>query len=369
MSQNFEKGVWMSERPRVLITLREGGENGGPYVSHVRIMESRLQEQYEFIPLMVPKPRELMRPAGMARFVRTIKCAKPDFVHYAGLQLEGFLVSCALKLAGVKRSVLAIHGSTQEAVYFPRRKKVIVGLLEAITLRYATICYGVSDYVVGWRRVRRNARHCFGRISNLPHPEEVNSEPSAVRRKLGLSDNEIVLVSAGRVTRDKGFDILLESLKLLAPLPFSALIVGEGDYLSEMKQGADVYGLGERVMFLGYRTDVPQILQASDIFVLLSLHETFGNAIIEAAQESLPVVATRVGGIPEIVNDGYTGILVPPGNATDAADAIGKLIVDAKLRRKMGLNASSTIHKRFAKSDIVDRLDALYSGILSGKWD
>lgn len=360
----------MDRKPRILITLRQGGQNGGPYVSHQRIMESELKGRYEFIPLMVPEPRVLARREGMQRFVESIRSATPDVVHYAGLQLEGYFVSRAIKLAGVKRSVLAVHGSSREAVYFPMHKRFVVSVLEATTLKRATVCYGVSDYVVAWDAIRRHARHCYGRIHNLPHPEIAPHEPNLVRQELGLSADDTVLVSTGRVTREKGFDVLLEALSLIEPLSrHKVLIVGDGEYLEEMKSGVKASGLSNDVLFLGYRADVPQILAASDIFVLCSLHETLSNSIIEAGQESLPVVSTNVGGIPEIVCDGHNGLLVSPGDAGETARALQSLIDDADLRRTMGQNAYERIKATFVTGEILGQLDAMYQELLNGAWD
>lgn len=357
-------------RPRILITLRDGGENGGPYVSHQRIMESDLKDTYEFIPLMVPRARVLMRPAGMKSFVKSIKSARPDIVHYAGLQLEGYLVSTAIGLAGVKRSVLAVHGSSREAVYFATYKRLVVSVLEAITLRRASMCYTVSDYAAGWDTIRHNSRNFFGRIYNLPSQSMASHEVGGVRRELGISSDDTVVVSTGRVTAEKGFDVLLEALKLVdCSTRFKALIVGEGDYLETMKAGVRASGLGGDVIFLGYRADVYRILAESDIFVLCSLHETLSNSIIEAGQHALPVVATDVGGVPEIVRDGYNGFLVDPGSAGDVARALERLIGDPDLRRTMGQNAYLNIQDRFGTEETLGQLGTLYRELLDAARD
>jgi glycosyltransferase involved in cell wall biosynthesis len=332
-------------------------------------MESALREKYEFVPLAVPRARELMHPAGMARFVRTIRDSKPDMVHYAGLQLEGFFVACAIALAGVKRSVVAVHGSSWEAAFFPRYKKRIVGVLEAATLRLASACYGVSDYVVGWDAIRRNARHCYGRIYNLPHAREGEGAGS-LRQELGIPSDAIVLVSTGRIVRDKGFDRLIDTLEVLhSSSDFRVLVVGEGDYLKTLEARVRTSALSERVLCLGYRADVPRILAASDVFVLLSMHETLCMSIIEAGLQALPVVATNVGGIPEIIRDGYNGFLVEPGDKAGAAWALERLIADPDLRATMGAHSRASIEERFSEREIVGQIDELYRGVLSGEWD
>lgn len=336
-------------------------------MSHLRILQSSLAGKYEFAPLWVPPAPELRSLRGMSAFVREIKRMRPDIVHYAGLQMEGYLVSTALVLAGVKRSVLAVHGSSCEAIEFPGYKKAIMRVLEAVTLRRAPACYGVSEYVLGWDAVRKNARRCYGCIYNLPHQAEMGSFRQLIRRELDIPDDAVVIVSTGRVTREKGFDKVLDAFREVNDLGAMLVVVGGGQYLETMRARVRELGLQDSVVFTGYRADVHRILSAADIFTLLSMHETLGNSIIEAGAESLPVVATNVGGIPEIVHHEWNGLLVEVGDANGAATALKRLIGDAALRSLMGERARENIQTRFSESVITGQIDALYRGLLSGQ--
>lgn len=114
----------MSKKPLILMTMQENGENGGPFVSHKRIMDSELQEKYDFQRLVVPRARYLINPIGMKKLVHEIQNHNPDIVQIAGLQLEGFLVTVACKLARVK-TVLAVHGSLGEALSVKGLKRLV----------------------------------------------------------------------------------------------------------------------------------------------------------------------------------------------------------------------------------------------------
>jgi glycosyltransferase involved in cell wall biosynthesis len=121
------------------------------------------------------------------------------------------------------------------------------------------------------------------------------------------------------------------------------------------------------VVFAGHRTDVPEILQALDIFVLPSNWEGLPNAVLEAMAAGLPVVATRVGGVPEVVVEGQTGILVPPRDPNALADALLTLLRDPNLRRRMGQAGRQRVQEYFSVDQMVSKTETLYEQLLSEK--
>jgi hypothetical protein len=185
----------MNSKPKIMISFTEGGENGGPYNSHKRIMESSLKEKYEFIPLIIPKGRiGLINIKLITKLRNDILKVQPDIVHFAGLQLTGFHLALACKLAGVKNTVLAIHGSSLEAVEFPHWKKQIVNILEIITLKLSNVCYGVSEYVCSWDRVKKYAKWCYGHIYNIPNAGKWDEDKTntSFRKEIGVKHDDIV---------------------------------------------------------------------------------------------------------------------------------------------------------------------------------
>lgn len=352
------------DRPKILLTFRKGGENGGPYVSHKRIMESRLSERYDFRPFMLENPRRMRDPRVFFKTVKQIKSEKPAAVHLAGLQSEGFLTMLACRMAGVK-TVLAVHGSSTEALGFSKLARSIFKLMETYTVKKADLCYGVSDYVSGWN-ILKKAKHNFGTIYNIADITAADGE-STLRDELSIGGDDIVITSTGRIIKDKGFDVLAEVILKLTGVydNIKFVIAGDGAYREELARLVEENGLSGRVFLLGYRSDIDNILAASDIFVICTKHETLCISLLEAAAHKLPSVATRVGGIPEIL-DGDCGYLVENLDVQGFCTALSELIEDAALREQLGRKAAEKIENKFSTESILARLDKAYQTVIGG---
>ena len=160
----------------------------------------------------------------------------------------------------------------------------------------------------------------------------------------------------------KGLDILLEAVALVRrDLPdVEALIIGDGPERAALERRIAALGLSDRVRLVGHREDVPAALAGLDLFVLPSRSEAFPNALMEAMASALPVVATEVGGVPEIVDHGYTGLLVPPGQPDRLADAIRELAAQPERARTFGRRARAEVIRRYSFDRMVARFEALY---------
>lgn len=354
----------MINRPKILLTFRIGGENGGPFVSHKRILESSLSKKYELKPLLLENPRKLRNPKVFISLIKKIKQEKPAIVHLAGLQSEGFLTMLACKIARVK-TIVAVHGSNAEALGFSKFAKFILRLMENYTVRNADLCYGVSDYVSNWN-ILNKAKHNFGTIYNIVNFSGRETK-NDLRKELNISNDDIVVVSTGRITKDKGYDVLsdvaLNILNKYSNVKF--VIAGDGAYLEEFKRKTTEYKLNEKVFLLGYRADIDNILSSSDIFAICTKHETLCISLLEAASHKLPLVATKVGGIPEIIDE-ECGFLVGNQDVHGFCVAISKLIEDETLRKKMGDNASLKIVDKFGEESIITKLDMAYQVVIGG---
>jgi len=156
----------------------------------------------------------------------------------------------------------------------------------------------------------------------------------AYRRRLDIPKTAFTAVFLGRLTRVKGVDVLLEALDGMEAPP-QVLVVGEGPLEGELRARTERLGLP--VQFLGWQEDVQRVLSAADAFVLPSHYEGLPLVVAEAMAAGLPVVATSVCGTPEIVEDGVTGFLVPPGDAHALGRALTRLVkMPARERRNMG---------------------------------
>ena len=356
----------IDNRPKILLTLTVGGENGGPYTSHRRIIESELSEKYHLYPLMIPKANQLRKPKIFFSIIKKIKAEHPDLVQITGLQLEGFFMMLACRFAKVK-TIMSVRGSSLDAIELSKWKKKILKIIEKYTIRKVNGIYGNSDFVSSWTRLK-DKKNYFGTIYNLPEKNnESKTSISNLRDELGFSKDDIIVVSTGRIIKDKGYDIFWDVIQKLGKKKnIKYVIAGDGDYKGVWEKEIFEKGFNDQVFLLGYRKDIDNILLGSDIFLTCTKHETLGNSVLEAAMHSLPVVATNTGGIPEIVGK-EGGFLIENDNVDGFAKAIQILADNKDLRKCMGKQLHQRVLKKFDRQNILSQLDILYQQILQVK--
>lgn len=176
---------------------------------------------------------------------------------------------------------------------------------------------------------------------------------------------EPLILSVGRLVPQKGFTWLLKALAVLDQgLPWRAAIVGNGPLHAELTAQVDALGLRDRVLLLGERRDVPDLLSAADCFVLPSLWEGMPNAVLEAMACGLPTVATAVDGTTEIIEHETSGLLVPPAEAAPLATALQRVLVDPELRKRLAAQARVRVEAAFDLQETVKRYYTIYEEIL-----
>lgn len=355
-------------RPVIAIDIDEDLRLGGPFINTMSIVNSDLKLKYDF-KLIYHKPW-LQRGIGIRRIVslyKQIKAANPDAIHINGLQISGFATALASKFATRSPILVTVRGSTLEARDTPILKKVIVVyIFEMITLLLASAIYSNSRYSGNIWHVRLFKKKFIGHIYNLPPVVSSLESTFSVRNKYGIGSDELVFVSVGRVTRDKGFEVLVRAVKSLdeTGVPFRFVIVGGGEYLHKMQEECRTLTVQGKMLFLGIRSDVLDIVRECDIFVLPTLHETLSTVLLEASQLGKPLIATSVGGIPEIIQEEYNGLLVRPGSAEALAQAMMRLVEDGELRKSLGSSAFKVISEKFERSGILASIDKVYSMLL-----
>jgi glycosyltransferase involved in cell wall biosynthesis len=172
------------------------------------------------------------------------------------------------------------------------------------------------------------------------------------------------LIAVANFGRYKGHRILLQAMAKLPTDPaVECWLVGDGPEKARMERLARDLGLMNRVRFLGYRQDVSALLHQCDLFVLPSLWEPFGIALVEAMVSGVPVLACRAGGVPEIVTDGETGLLVPPGDADALAAGLRRLLLDDALRGRLAAKAAPEATARFDARSMAERYQKWYDAI------
>lgn len=184
----------------------------------------------------------------------------------------------------------------------------------------------------------------------------------SVRRELGIREGDVVIGSVGHLSPQKGQKFLVAAIPLVrARYPRAKFVlVGKPTLRKELQEQARGLGVKEAVRFAGIRGDVPILLNCFDVFVLPSLWEGFGTAIIEALACGVPVVASRVGGIPEIIEHGVDGLLVPAGHARPLAENVIRLLDDSSLRKDMVYRGLRKAMGRFSVGRMVETMAKVY---------
>jgi len=185
-----------------------------------------------------------------------------------------------------------------------------------------------------------------------------------VRKKFLIGSKDMLIGTVTRLSPEKGFDHLISAIRDVVDVyhGVKVLIVGKGDerYRFYLQAKVDELKLSPHIILAGFNEDIPQILRCIDIFCLPSLYEGFSRSILEAMACGVPVVATRVGGNVEIIQDGVNGLLVPPGSPEKLASAIRKLLKDRETARKMGLEGRRLVEENYSIEKNVRKIEKLY---------
>ena len=190
-----------------------------------------------------------------------------------------------------------------------------------------------------------------------------------IREKLNISGDDMVIGIVGQISRLKGHDVFLKAASIIMKENKRVKFLIIGEVRRERDQGLcealiNKLNLRENVIFTGYRDDVANLMASIDILAFPTLKESFGRSAIEAMAHAKPVVASNVGGVPEIVIDGKTGILVPPGSPEKLADALLELINDRKKREDMGNEGLRVVREKFDIKDMMNRIEDVYKTLL-----
>jgi glycosyltransferase involved in cell wall biosynthesis len=276
--------------------------------------------------------------AGLVELYRLLRRERPDILHAssskAGVlgRLAGFLAGVPIRIFTVHGWAFAAHAGTAGRLY-----RWADRLVRPLTT--TTICVSERELQAGLA-----ARTCRAdQTVVIPNAVDVAGAP---RSRTAGRERPLIL-AVGRLKAPKDFPTLVRALGKLTPGSFEALIVGEGPDRGRLEDDIEALGLAERVRLAGERRDVPELLAGADVFVLSSASEGMPVSVLEAMAAGLPIVASRVGGVPEQISDGETGLLVEAGDPDELAAALARLTQDAGLRRRLGAAARARAEQAF----------------------
>jgi len=275
----------------------------------------------------------------------------------------------ALRLSGVRRIVVHDHTSG-ERVKPGGLKRLAKWLFARIPAVTADRVLAVSDFVARRKlTVDLVPRNRVQRIWNaVPDTYFVERPETNAREEFGACTDQELILCACRAHEVKGvqhllraFDLLMQTYSRTPPL---LVYVGDGPYLPELLALRETLAAKEHVRFAGKRSDAPSLAGTADLVVVPSIwQEAFGLAALEAMARGVPVIASAVGGLLEIVKDGITGMLVPPGDEAALAEALETLLSDPVKRRQIGLRARQHLARDFSRSRQIAALNLVFAGI------
>jgi glycosyltransferase involved in cell wall biosynthesis len=292
------------------------------------LREAAARAGVRFIPLR--HVRRSIHPArdlaGLLELARLLRRERPAILH-ASSSKAGILGRLAGAAAGVPIRIFTVHGWAFSAYSGPASMLYRWADRLVRPLTTTTICVSENERAAGLEAGTCSA----DRTVVIRNAVDVAAAPRSSHDRATPR-----LIAVGRLKAPKDFLTLVRAFAALPPTSFEGLIVGEGPDRPAVQAEIERLGLAGRVRLTGERDDVPAQLADADVFVLSSESEGLPVSVLEAMAAGLPVVASAVGGLAELVVDGETGLLVPSGDADELAAALGRLVADRELRRRMG---------------------------------
>lgn len=233
--------------------------------------------------------------------------------------------------------------------------------------RYVAISEAVKNVLVEGAGVAADRISVVNSCIDLGRFEAAPDRPEELRRELGIPEDAPVVGAIGAMCFAKGFGHLIDAIPLVAEQVPGAhfILVGDGELRGELERKAKALGLGpEALTFAGWRDNIAELLALFDVFASSSVEEGLGTSVMQALAMGRAAVVTDAGGLPEIVEDGENGLVVPAGNAAALADGIVRLLSDGGLRARMGAAGRRTVEERFAPARMVDATIAVYREVL-----
>jgi glycosyltransferase involved in cell wall biosynthesis len=313
------------------------------------------------IPVHLLKARNRFDALALTRLLRLLRNGRFDILH-SHLFRADIYAGLAVGRLGDRRPLLVSTRHNDDRFFL----NPFVGLLHYLVSGRQDLIIAISDHIARFtvgRGVRDPAkvRRVYHGIEP-PLTRALEREGQRIRHELGIAPDDFLVGNVGRLALQKGQRHLIAAMPLLLErVPRAhAVIAGSGDLEDYLRELAEEVGVAERVHVLGPRKDVPALMHAIDVFAMPSIWEGFGLVLLEAMAAARPIVASRVATIPEVVLDGETGLLVPPGDPLALADALSQLANQPALARQFGEAGRERLRVHFSLEKMVGDTELLY---------
>ena len=319
------------------------------------------------IPSLVQRINPIKDMIALFSLIKIIHGEKPDIVH-THTSKAGFLGRWAAKIARVRHIIHTPHGHVFYG-HFGRVASKFFLLIEKFTSPITEKLIALTD-AEREDYIYFNVAGADKLISihsgvNIDRFQNSSIHVEEKKRDLGIQGKDFVVGTVGWLLRIKGPMILMKAMAYVwRKYPDCHLVyVGKGDLEEEMRHEVDRMGVSDHVHFLGWRDDIPEIMPVFDVFVLPSLNEGMGRVLVEAMAAGRPVVASKVGGIVDIVKHGQNGLLVEPADVEGLGKAITELLENREGRVQMG-NRGRQLAPHYSIERMIENLDTLYASLL-----
>lgn len=301
--------------------------------------------------------------SSLRSLISLLEKQRPSIVH-THMAKAGALGRLAASRVGVPNIVHTFHGHVLEGYFSGPKNSFFIKLERSLAKRtgaLVAVSEAIRDELYDLGIGTDSQWHVVPLGLDLDDLLTGSADPDSARAVLGLPKEGHVVAIVGRLVPIKDHSLFIEAAALLAKQfpDVTFVIAGDGELRSQLeKEARDV--LGSKAHFLGWVEDLKSLYAAVDVVVLTSRNEGTPVALIEASAAGRPVVATDVGGVADVVVDGVTGFVVPPGDAGQVADAVARLLREPQLRKEFGRSGRTHVASRFSASRLVDDVVALY---------
>ncbi len=305
----------------------------------------------------------IMKYASLLWAASAIRRAKPDLL--VGFMFHGMMTSRLLGPLLGRPAIVSCFRSERDGAARERLLGITDGLADAVTVQ----SQGVMDELCHRGVVKPSHTHVIPNSIDIARFEAVCSR-ERTRRDLGVPEGRFLWLAAGRLHVQKDYPNMLNAFAEVSRRhpKASLLIAGQGSLEGEIRSMIQRLGLSERVSLLGLRQDLPELFAACDALVLSSAWEGMPVVVLEAMAARRPVVATSVGAVPEMIANGETGVVVPPGNHAVLADGMIRLMeLPSEAKSAIVERAYQRVCSEFSHEAVLDQWEALFGQLLEGK--
>jgi glycosyltransferase involved in cell wall biosynthesis len=298
-------------------------------------------------------------PFNIFKLAKAFKEAKPDIIH-SHVYFASTIGRLAGKIANVKVLINHVHSTYTHYNY---RNLLIERVLSGITCKTICVSNSVKEFVLTKEKISPSKVDVI--YNGISFKDQLTRQQA--RQKYNAADHELIITTVANLHINKGHKVLLDAFSnILKKSPqVKCWIIGKGPEEKELKEQVKELNIEANVIFWGGRSDVFDMLAASDIFVLASIErEGMALSVVEAMASNVPVVVTKVGGLPELIQDKKEGLVIPPNDSNKLTEALEELINDPHKRQIFAQEANKKFHAKFESQKMISRIEQLYRDCL-----